>query len=184
MVSPKMKQNGGYVSSMNSYNEKKNTFVRKQLLNTLMEMLKEKRIEDIVISDLIEKAGVGRVSFYRNYSSKEDILIQEERRLFQIWNDDYNARNTNNDLDFNEELLNYYKNHSDFYLTLYNSGLESIIMNTIISSMKISEDDANPVAYLKSSIAYMIYGWVHEWMKRGMQESGTELSEMITQAQK
>ena len=85
MVSPKMKQNGGYVSSMNSYNEKKNTFVRKQLLNTLMEMLKEKRIEDIVISDLIEKAGVGRVSFYRNYSSKEDILIQEERRLFQIW---------------------------------------------------------------------------------------------------
>ena len=57
-------------------------------------------------------------------------------------------------------------------------------MNTIISSMKISEDDANPVAYLKSSIAYMIYGWVHEWMKRGMQESGTELSEMIRQAQK
>lgn len=40
------------------------------------------------------------------------------------------------------------------------------------------------MAYLKSSIAYMLYGWVIEWMKRGMQESGTELALMIKEAQK
>ena len=39
-------------------------------------------------------------------------------------------------------------------------------------------------SYLKSSIAYMLYGWVIEWMKRGMQESGTEIALMIKEAQK
>lgn len=168
---------------MNSYNKRKNTYVKKQLLDTLLEMLKKQKIEDIVISDLIERSGVSRASFYRNYSSKEDILIQEERRLFNEWHMDYDGRNKDNTLDFNQELLDFYKSNSSFYLTLFNAGMEDIIMDTIISSEHISEDDPNPVAYLKSSVAYLIYGWIHEWMKRGMQESGKELSELIKQSQ-
>ena len=42
----------------------------------------------------------------------------------------------------------------------------------------------NGIAYLKSSLDYMIYGWVIEWMKRGMQESGTELALMFEHAEK
>ena len=73
---------------MNSYNEKKNSYVRKQLLNTLLEMLKTKSLDDIIINDLVDKAGVSRVSFYRNYTDKRDILVQEEKRLFGQWNRD------------------------------------------------------------------------------------------------
>jgi AcrR family transcriptional regulator len=167
---------------MNSYNERKNTYVKKKLLNTLLEMLKTQGIDSIVIGDLVEKAGVGRVSFYRNYSSKKDILIQEERRLFDEWDIDYKTRNENNSLDFNQELLDFYKRNSSLYLALFNNGMEDIIINSLLSSADIKEDDSNLIAYLKSSIAYLVYGWVHEWMKRGMQESGTELSQMMKQA--
>ena len=168
---------------MNSYNEKKNTYVRKQLLDTLLKMLKTQDLDSIVINDLVNEAGVSRVSFYRNYADKKDILIQEERRLFDEWHSDYDSRNTNNDLDFNQELLNFYKDHSEFYLTLFNAGMADIIMNTIIASANISDSDPNILAYFKSSVAYVIYGWVHEWMKRGMQESGSELTQMMKQMQ-
>ena len=168
---------------MNSYNEKKNTYVRKQLLNTLLEMLKTQCLDDIFINDLVERAGVSRVSFYRNYSDKKDILVQEEKRLFDKWKADYDQRNNDQTLDFNRELLNFYKDNSAFYMVLYKAGLSDIAMNTILSSADIRKDDPNPLAYLKSSIAYMIYGFVHEWMKRGMKESGTELSQMIKQSQ-
>ncbi|MBQ6216222.1 MAG: TetR/AcrR family transcriptional regulator [Erysipelotrichaceae bacterium] len=167
---------------MNSYNEKKNSYVRKQLLNTLLEMLKTKSLDDIIINDLVDKAGVSRVSFYRNYTDKRDILVQEEKRLFGQWNRDYETRNSDHSLDFTEEILNYYKRNSVFYLALYKAGLSDIVMDTILSSADIKDDDPNPIAYLKSSISYLIYGWVHEWMKRGMQESGTELSQMIKQS--
>lgn len=165
---------------MNSYNEKKNTYVKKQLLKTLLKMLKKQSIDSIVISDLIEQSKVSRVSFYRNYSSKEDILIQEDRRLFIEWSNQYNEGNEDGHKDFNKELLDFYYSNKNFYLTIYNAGLKNIIMDTILSETKISEDDSNPVAYFKSSIAYMIYGWIDEWMKRGMVESGEELSKIIS----
>ena len=167
---------------MNSYNERKNTYVRKQLLNTLLEMLKTQDLDSVVINDLVNQAGVGRVSFYRNYADKKDILIQEERRLFNEWDHDYKSRNVNNSLDFNQELLDFYKRNSSLYMTLFNNGMEDIIVNSLLSSADIKEDDPNHIAYLKSSIVYLVYGWVHEWMKRGMQESGTELSQMMKQA--
>lgn len=178
-----MKHSGGFLSPMNSYNEKKNTYVRKQLLIALLELLKTKKLDDISINELVDKAGVGRVSFYRNYANKKDILIQEEKRLFEAWKTDYDKRNVNDSLNFTEELPNFYKANSTFYLGLYDAGLSDIVMTTILSSADIKEDDPNPVAYLKSSIAYMIYGWINEWIKRGMQESGTELSQMIKQSQ-
>lgn len=178
-VSTKMKLKGEFVTSMNAYNEKKNTYVRIQMLNALLDMLKEQDIQSIAISDLIEKANVSRVSFYRNYSSKEDILIQEENRLFSEWKYQYDLADKESPQNFTKELLNYYQDHSNFYQSLYAAGLENIIINTIIQSADIKDDDSNTLAYFKSSIAYMVYGWVHEWMKRGMQETGTVLAAMI-----
>ena len=35
----------------------------------------EKSFSDITISEIIRKARVARVSFYRNYDSKEDVLL-------------------------------------------------------------------------------------------------------------
>ena len=48
----------------------------------------------------------------------------------------------------------------------------------------ITPDMPNAIAYLQSSLAYMVYGWVIEWVKRGMMESGTELAMMFAQTEK
>ena len=168
---------------MNMNNQMKNTYVRAHILNALLMMLKSTPISDIAVSDLVRKAGVGRASFYRNYASIEDILIQEERRLFDGWKENDKKRTDPSRDAFVESLLNFYKSNQTFYLSLCHAGLSSIVRDTILSSIPIEPADPNPVAYVKSSIAYMIYGWVDEWMKRGMQESGTELVRMMSSMQ-
>ena len=62
---------------MNMNNEQKNTYVKKQILTALLDLLKEKPLSDISVSELTSKAEIGRVSFYRNYQNKEDILKVE-----------------------------------------------------------------------------------------------------------
>jgi hypothetical protein len=42
----------------------------------------------------------------------------------------------------------------------------------------------NLEAYMKSFWAYGIYGWMLEWIRRGMQESGKELSALFSLAHK
>jgi len=81
-------------------NEQKNSYVKEQITKTLLLLLETKNIDDISISELTNAAEIGRVSFYRNYKSKEDILRQEAGRLLTQWgsifqtmssNDEYNS---------------------------------------------------------------------------------------------
>ena len=58
-----------------------------------------------------------------------------------------------------------------------------MVLQTLLVHSEITPEIPNALAYLKSSMAYMLYGWVIEWMKRGMMESGTELAKMLAQAQ-
>ena len=48
-----------------------NQKVKTSITSALFELLKEKSISEISITEIINKAHVARASFYRNYSSKE-----------------------------------------------------------------------------------------------------------------
>ena len=122
-------------------NQEKNTYVRQHILSALLELMHTQDFVSISIQALVDAAGVGRASFYRNFASKEDVLQQESVRLTNEW-----------------------KTNFDYF--------------------DRSPEIPNGLAYLNSAIGYMLYGWVHEWMNRGMQESGTEIARMFAEAQK
>ncbi len=51
-----------------------NLRVKQSITQSLFDLMEEKPLADIAITELVEAAGVARASFYRNYSSKEDVL--------------------------------------------------------------------------------------------------------------
>ena len=55
-----------------NYSEK--MVVQEWMVTALIELMKENRFEDITVSQIAAKAGVSRMTYYRNYVSKEDIL--------------------------------------------------------------------------------------------------------------
>ena len=167
---------------MNMNNEQKNTYVKKQITAALLALLKEKNLSDISVSELTSKAEIGRVSFYRNYQSKEDILKEESNRLIQEWGKMYESNPESAPETLFPSLFDFYRDHRDFYTTLYNAGMSSIMMETIIGTIQITTEMPNLEAYMKSFWAYGIYGWMLEWIKRGMQESGKELSALFSLA--
>ena len=168
--------------TMNMNNEQKNTYVKKQITAALLEILKEKPLSDISVSELTNKAKIGRVSFYRNYQNKEDILKEESDRLIKEWGRLYEANPESAPETLFPSLFDFYRDHRDFYTTLYNAGMSSIMMETIIGTIQIKPEMQNLEAYMKSFWAYGIYGWMLEWIKRGMQESGKELSTLFSLA--
>ena len=66
-------------------NMEKNTYVKTQLTAALLGLLEEKDLRDISISEIASAAGVHRVSFYRNYGEKEDILREYIGQLLGVW---------------------------------------------------------------------------------------------------
>ena len=169
---------------MNMNNREKNLYVKTQILKTLLEMMKEQSFDSIVISTLTKRAEVGRASFYRNYADLRDVLQQESDRLIRNWGGAFVLDGTANLSETLISLLDYLKLHSSFYLMVYQAGMEDVVKESIISLFPIQEELPNGLAYLFSYVAYSVYGWVHEWIRRGMQESGSEIAAMFEEAQK
>ena len=174
------------MKSMN--NREKNTYVRQHILSALLELMNTQSFASISIQGLVNAAGVGRASFYRNFASKEDVLRQESVRLTAVWKAQFDAAHPDGtpgqDSLWLVSLLDFYKSHAEFYLALYHAGLSEIVLETILGYFDRSPEIPNVLAYLNSAIGYMLYGWIHEWMRRGMQETGTELVCIIEESQK
>ena len=55
-------------------NEIANNMVKESLTDALFYLMSKKDFNNIAITELSKKAGVSRLSFYRNFDSKEDII--------------------------------------------------------------------------------------------------------------
>lgn len=56
---------------------------RQLLGNALIELMFEKRFEDITVQDILDRADIGRSTFYAHYTDKENLLMSEIGRVIR-----------------------------------------------------------------------------------------------------
>ena len=104
------------------------------MVTALMLLLKEKPLSAISISELTEKAGVSRMTYYRNYQSKEDIFAsyldealadyQREARELSLDQRAYAPANL-------YHCFSYFEKHKEFLDSLFKSGLGHLLLTAI-----------------------------------------------------
>lgn len=150
-----------------------NAVVKDSITQALLILMKNSPLSEISVTSIVQKAGVGRVSFYRNFKSKHDVLEQHLLNLIQEWGKEFESHGDPNY--FSESLFNHYYKNKDFYLLLYKHELSSMVYETIRHGTKIYESQNSLERYGKSMIAGMLFGCIDEWMRQGMQETPEEM---------
>ncbi len=154
--------------------------VVKQIVQSLLELLSEKELHAITITMIVQKAQVGRASFYRNFSSKEDVIRQHMAGLLKEWGEAYEALGRLDEL--LPSLLRHFYKHRDFYLLLYKRGLSHYILDAVRGAMDFSgKSDAE--VYSLNWFAGGLYGVVTEWMRRGMEGPPEEVKRILQAGQ-
>ena len=74
-----------------------NLLTKECIVTALLRLMQEKKYESISITDITTLAGVSRMAYYRNYKSKDEILIkylldQKDRLVSDIGNRRANDR--------------------------------------------------------------------------------------------
>lgn len=172
-----MRQTSNYVSPMS--NEGRNAYVIGHLTESLLALLENKGIEDISISELCEKAGVGRASFYRNFNSKEDILRVYVNQLFDVWKKDWEKNNSRPLSSGIGMIFGHFEQHRAFYHLLNERRLIYLLKDAILDIMELKPDLPKNEVYAKAFAAYSLYGWIEVWFQRGMQESAEEMKRLF-----
>ncbi|MDE6598230.1 MAG: TetR/AcrR family transcriptional regulator, partial [Clostridia bacterium] len=97
-----------------------NLKVKKLITDALLALMEKKDINEISVTELITTAGVARVSFYRNYSSKENVLIV----LINFILNDFRGGKEYDEIDYRtiehiEQCFNYIYKYRNYILGLY-----------------------------------------------------------------
>lgn len=158
-------------------NAEKNTYVKNQITNALIELLKTKELKDISVSEITATAEVSRVSFYRNYDEKELVLKEYINQSLGDWLNENNKSNSEDEMLGN--IFAYLTKYKDFYILLSDRNLFYFLKDIIMGICGPKEEYPNFGAYTAAFISNGIYGWIEEWFRRGMEESAEEMTNLL-----
>jgi len=164
-------------------NIEKNASTCARLSQALLELLADNEMSDISISDITRRAGVSRNSFYRNFSTKEDVITRYVSTITRQWQSQYEAEHAGMDEDLADlfgSLFAHIKEHGDMYMLLKKRGLFICVLRAIKDICGPKKEQNNTDAYSSAITSYGIFGWIDEWLNRGMVESADSMKMLIT----
>ena len=110
---------------------KRNKFTRMCIGEAMVALMKEKSYSKIKILDLAVKAGVSRMTFYKYYHTKDEVLNDYLNEIISGYIDIYDT-STSSTFPNYENILNaliYFDKYSNFFVALCNAGLYSLLIN-------------------------------------------------------
>lgn len=156
------------------------TYVQVKITQALLNLMKKYPFQEITVTQVVQEAEVGRASFYRNYKSNEDVIRFYMAILIKNWGKDFEAKGNP---DWAGSLLRHYYEHRDFYVLLYRCGLSHYMLSTIRETVGVDVEEQNITAYGKAWFAGALFGWIEEWIRRGMQETPEQLQILMIENQ-
>lgn len=112
---------------------KRNKFTRMCIGEAIAALMKEKTFAQIKIMDVTRKAGVSRMTFYKYYHSKEEVVEGYLQEIIAGYIEKF-GDNFSNDFPNYENTfaaLNYFDNYSDFFLVTVHAGLYNLLIDAV-----------------------------------------------------
>ena len=162
-----------------------NETVREALAIALLKLMKRKEINEITVSELVEVAGVGRNSFYRNFKSKEQLLCSYITQLYMEYFKDkkvpLKVSEGKSVEDFLLPRFRFIKEHGDIFRILHKRGLlyyffeeaESDLIAILCGQMTYTS------SYYTAMFSGSCAGIIRHWIERDFAESEEEMVKLF-----
>jgi AcrR family transcriptional regulator len=151
--------------------------VIESLIEALLQLMEKKPLSEINITELCARAGVSRVSFYRNFKSMQDILVFQLSKSTNIWWAEFSKKEHDEFYQtFWAELLEQYRMNERLVNLIYKNNVSHLLKEHIFNCCGLNSKLDDNESYSRAVLAGAIYGLVDEWIKRGMQDFPKDFS--------
>lgn len=156
-----------------------NQIVRESLTQALLLLMQSQPFAQINITQIVEKAGVSRVSFYRNFQSKDDVLLSYLNELAGEWWSTFPKDRG----DYLLGLLEHCMTIRDTILLLYRQGLAPLLWQNLRELIGPAAETDRALSYQKSGLVGCLFGILSEWVRSGMEDSPETVAQLFDAAQ-
>lgn len=172
------------------------------LRSVLGELVEEKGLDAITVSDLTERADINRGTFYLHYRDKNDLIESLEDEIVQevlkvgsglrhvSLEEVYSAHENNTALPFAVALFDYLRQNGMFMRALlgpkgdpgFRKRFQDAVTNEIIPGLLNTRYLINMTALTRYYISFYTgatLGLIMQWLDTGMRESSDEMARII-----
>ena len=169
-------------------------YTREWTFEALAKLMEIKSFKDIKISEIINKAGISRATFYRNFSTKEDVIKRKVETLFASFYNDMLSYYVVNELSDEQYLIaSFFKKIDEeekIIDTVINSNLEYLMIegiNDIINHYRVHfyalvKTNKKTEEYIVDIVASSAWTLLSRWHKSGKNESASDLVKIYLSA--
>lgn len=163
-----------------------NEVVRASITESLLLLMEKERLDKITIVELTRKAGVSRMSFYRNFLSKEEVLVAYTEQVFRNFVDripDFGELKVFED---SKAFFCYLRGHGRLMRNLVNADLFGIFFETFSRYfatlfVEVYKLDRNP-DYRSYELNYRVGGLANiilVWVQNGFGDTDEEMAKVF-----
>lgn len=173
------------ISPLQEYNAESHRVTLESIQQAMIALLQEKSFQEITILELVQKAGVSRSAFYRNYQSKEEVLqsivhdaFAEMADRMQLNTDTATQETVEHAL---QHIIEQFRSvYSLIQSDVWQSGTMLQCMNLYFSDFFLSggpnEDEMLMRFWMGGTYNAILF-----WLENGMQESPKQLAHRLLQ---
>ena len=161
----------------------RNRDIRMSIATALIQLMEDKPLEEITITAVVKEAHVSRMTFYKYFTSKQNVLSDY---LYEIVNEYVEDAKAQKDIgefcDYKHicHCFEFFKNHSVLIMTLIKAGMYNVIIEALNNYMDTY------VAHDPDRSCYDLYYYAGalcnvyiKWIEMGMKESPKEVAEVV-----
>ncbi len=161
-------------------NAKTTEFLKECLADALIKLLKKKPIEKISVPEIVATAQVGRTTYFRNFSNKQEAITFKLIKLWERWTEEHDVAERKNFAPENGlTFFEYNYSIKDLLALLYERGLQTAIYNSFHEIMTPQDSENALECYEGSFYSHGLFGLLDVWIRRGFRETPREMQEYI-----
>ncbi len=160
------------------------------LRHALLGLMLEKRFDAITVQEIVDRADVGRSTFYAHFSDKEDLAANEFRRMFDQLTEHMAAPSERGPVNVSAIFRHVQENHElyralvrgralDFFMEKGEEYLRGKIADHLTSSLPQGHEPAVPTPILAAFGAGTLLTLLKWWLDNGMNETPERMDEIF-----
>lgn len=149
----------------------------------MLQLLDKKDLKKITISELVERAGVSRAAFYRNYESKEELLESIFQSTVSKITNSLEGYNFKTDLyQIWVYLFKEAKKEARIISLAVDYNFEKLLTKAVYEFLekrsKNQKSSQGPASYLNSFLSSAIVSVLAKWIKDGMKVPAEKMASL------
>ena len=166
-------------------------YTKMVIKSSLMELMQAKPVAKITVTEICERAGINRATFYAHYNDPTDLLQSIERELIDDISDMTRPSIAARGGDLKEsltEIVEYIKKNADVCRVLLSSSGDTGFQNKVVDMVEkqfidhwrsLGTTSVEDAEYIYTFIAIGSVGVIRKWLDAGTVKPSAEIADII-----